>query len=74
MNSKSTAVKALTGGIAHLFKQNKVERMDGVGYLISPTQVGVKGAGGDTVINTKNILIATGSDVMQFKGIDVSSN
>jgi len=71
MNAKSTAVKALTGGIAHLFKQNKVERMDGVGYIVSPTQVGVKGASGDTVINTKNILIATGSDVMQFKGIDI---
>lgn len=24
MEAKSTAVKALTGGIAHLFKQNKV--------------------------------------------------
>ncbi|KAF3855336.1 hypothetical protein F7725_023391 [Dissostichus mawsoni] len=55
MAQKSGAVKALTGGIAHLFKQNKV--------------TAVTADGSEQVINSKNILIATGSEVTPFPGI-----
>uniref|UniRef100_A0A5F9D1H7 Dihydrolipoyl dehydrogenase n=1 Tax=Oryctolagus cuniculus TaxID=9986 RepID=A0A5F9D1H7_RABIT len=62
MEQKSTAVKALTGGIAHLFKQNK-------------NQVTATKADGSTqVIDTKNILVATGSEVTPFPGITIDED
>lgn len=72
MKQKTTAVGSLTGGIAMLFKQNKVDRLDGFGKITGPNQVSVKKSDGSTeVINTKNILIATGSEVTPFPGIEV---
>ncbi|KAG7214435.1 hypothetical protein INR49_006392 [Caranx melampygus] len=60
MAQKSGAVKALTGGIAHLFKQNKVTHVNGFGRVTGKNQVTATTAdGGEQVINTKNILIAT---------------
>lgn len=72
MKQKTTAVSSLTGGIAMLFKQNKVDRLDGFGKITGPNQVSIKKNDGTTeVINTKNILIATGSEVTPFPGIEV---
>uniref|UniRef100_A0A8C6KWE9 Dihydrolipoyl dehydrogenase n=1 Tax=Nothobranchius furzeri TaxID=105023 RepID=A0A8C6KWE9_NOTFU len=70
MAQKSGAVKALTGGIAHLFKQNKVTHVNGFGRLTGKNQVTATAAdGSEQVINTKNILLATGSEVTPFPGI-----
>uniref|UniRef100_A0A8D2KJ75 dihydrolipoyl dehydrogenase n=1 Tax=Urocitellus parryii TaxID=9999 RepID=A0A8D2KJ75_UROPR len=70
MEQKSTAVKALTGGIAHLFKQNKVVHVNGYGKITGKNQVTATKADGSTqVVDTKNILIATGSEVTPFPGI-----
>uniref|UniRef100_A0A8D2QBV7 dihydrolipoyl dehydrogenase n=1 Tax=Zonotrichia albicollis TaxID=44394 RepID=A0A8D2QBV7_ZONAL len=70
MEQKSSAVKALTGGIAHLFKQNKVVHVSGFGKITGKNQVtATKEDGSTQVINTKNILIATGSEVAPFPGI-----
>ncbi|XP_018581596.1 dihydrolipoyl dehydrogenase, mitochondrial [Scleropages formosus] len=72
MSQKSGAVKALTGGIAHLFKQNKVTHVSGFGKITGKNQVTAStGDGAEQVINTKNILIATGSEVMPFPGIQI---
>lgn len=72
MAAKKNAVSALTGGIVHLFKANKVESLQGVGTITKPNEVTVKKSDGSTeVINTKNILIATGSDVTPFPGITI---
>jgi len=72
MNEKSSSVKALTGGIAHLFKQNKVTRVDGFGSITGINEVSVlKNDGTSEVIPTKNILIATGSEVTPFAGVEV---
>uniref|UniRef100_A0A8P4K3F1 Dihydrolipoyl dehydrogenase n=1 Tax=Dicentrarchus labrax TaxID=13489 RepID=A0A8P4K3F1_DICLA len=72
MAQKSGAVKALTGGIAHLFKQNKVTHVNGFGKVTGKNQVtAVAADGSEQVINTKNILIATGSEVMPFPGIQI---
>jgi len=72
MKQKTTAVSSLTNGIAMLFKQNKVDRVEGFGCITGPNQVTVKkNDGSSEVINTKNILIATGSEVTPFPGIDV---
>ncbi|VDD80770.1 unnamed protein product [Mesocestoides corti] len=70
MAAKKKAVSALTGGIAHLFKANQV--LQGVGSISKPNEVIVtKPDGSVEVINTKNILIATGSDVTHFPGITI---
>jgi dihydrolipoamide dehydrogenase len=50
-----------------LFKKNKVEHINGFGKIISPNKVEVDGR----VIETKNIIIATGSEVANPLKIDI---
>jgi len=72
MKQKSQAVAGLTGGIKYLFGKNKVNHAEGTGTIISPNQVKVTGAdGSSSVINTKNIIIATGSDVASLPGLTI---
>ncbi|GCB80063.1 hypothetical protein scyTo_0018866 [Scyliorhinus torazame] len=72
MEQKSNAVKSLTGGIAHLFKQNKVTHVQGHGKITGKNQVTTHCSDGSTqIINSKNILIATGSEVTPFPGIQI---
>uniref|UniRef100_A0A4W5JLP1 Dihydrolipoyl dehydrogenase n=1 Tax=Hucho hucho TaxID=62062 RepID=A0A4W5JLP1_9TELE len=75
MSQKSGAVKALTGGIAHLFKQNKVTHVNGYGRITGKNQVTATAEdGSEQVINSNNILIATGSEVTPFPGIEVDED
>merc|ERR1712042_301099 len=73
MGEKKKAVGALTGGIKMLFKGNKVTHLEGHGKITGPNQVSVVGPNGDVteVVNTKNIMIATGSEVTPFPGIEI---
>merc|ERR1712042_326354 len=73
MGEKKKAVGALTGGIKMLFKGNKVTHLEGHGKITGPNQVSVVGPNGDVteVVNTKNIMIATGSEVTPFPGIEM---
>ncbi|CAL1682324.1 unnamed protein product [Lasius platythorax] len=73
MEQKLNVVKALTGGIAGLFKKNKVEWVSGHGKITGKNQVTALKSDGSVVstINAKNILIATGSEVSPFPGIEV---
>merc|ERR1711981_37283 len=72
--AKSTAVSQLTGGIAHLFKANGVIRVDGHGTIETPTNISVQRSDGNGVdsINTKFIILATGSDITPFPGMPVN--
>jgi len=64
MAFKEKTVKGLTGGIEHLFKKNSVTYIKGKGSLKSGNQVDIQlAAGGSQSVTTKNILIATGSEV-----------
>jgi len=75
MKAKTDSVSALTNGIAHLFKSNKVRRVDGFGKITGPNSVAVvKEDGTQEEISTKNILIATGSEVTPFPGIEVDED
>ncbi|CAG2065387.1 unnamed protein product [Timema podura] len=75
MAAKSSTVKGLTGGIAHLFKQNKVTHVKGHGKITGTNEVTALKADGSTeVVRTKNIIIATGSEVAPFAGIEVGRN
>lgn len=72
MKAKTTAVSALTGGIVGLFKANKVTLVNGHGKITGPNEVtALKSDGSSEVVKTKNILIATGSEVTPFPGIPV---
>lgn len=52
----------------------QVQLVRGVGTLTAPNKVEVKGEKGIEVINTKNILLATGSEVTPFPGVTVSTS
>ncbi|HVO15546.1 MAG TPA: dihydrolipoyl dehydrogenase [Alphaproteobacteria bacterium] len=68
MARKDKVVDGLTKGIEFLFKKNKVERVQGTGRVTGKGEVTVDGK---TKIQTKNIVIATGSDVMPLNGVAV---
>uniref|UniRef100_A0A2C9K1B9 Dihydrolipoyl dehydrogenase n=1 Tax=Biomphalaria glabrata TaxID=6526 RepID=A0A2C9K1B9_BIOGL len=72
MEQKRNAVKALTGGIAHLFKKNSITHLQGFGRITGPNEVTVtKNDGSKEKVSTKNILIAVGSEVTPFPGIEI---
>lgn len=71
MGEKSKAVKSLTGGIAQLFKKNKIDVVRGHGTITGPNEVSVQTADGTETIKSTNILIASGSEVTPFPGIEV---
>ena len=69
---RSEQVKQLTGGVAFLFKKNKVEWIDGWGRIEGAGKVAVKTAkDGDKTFTAKNIVIATGSEAASLPGVDV---
>lgn len=62
MARKDKIVKDLTGGIAFLFKKNKIESLKGLGRIVKPGVVEITGDEGKvTQIQAKNIVCATGS-------------
>lgn len=73
MEAKDNSVKALTGGIKMLFKNNKVTHVEGFGKITGQNEVSVLAPDGSVsdVINAKNIMIATGSEVTPFPGIEM---
>src|SRR5580698_6770471 len=59
-------------GVAFLFKKNKIDTFQGTGRIAAPGKVEVKAADGKTqTLETKNIVIATGSDVARLPGIEI---
>ncbi len=69
---KSKVVKELTQGIEFLFRKNKVAFVKGEGRLAGPGRVQVDlNDGGSQELETKNIIIATGSDVVPLPGVDI---
>lgn len=72
MKQKERAVRELTQGVAFLLKTNKVAHFQGFGSISSPNEVTVTKKDNSTeLVRAKNILIATGSEVTPFPGIEV---
>ncbi len=72
MDHKDGIVTDLTKGIEFLFKKNKIDYVQGRGKIAAAGKVEVALNDGDTqTINTKNIIIATGSDVAALSGIEI---
>jgi len=58
--------------VAFLFKKNKVEAFTGIGRIAAPGHVEVVSADGRRqTLDTKAIVVATGSDVARLPGIDI---
>jgi dihydrolipoamide dehydrogenase len=69
---KEQNVESNVKGVDFLFKKNKIEAFRGAGRIVAPGKVEVKDADGKTqTLETKNIVIATGSDVARLNGIDI---
>ncbi len=69
---KEQNVDSNVKGVDFLFKKNKIEAFHGAGKIVAPGKVEVKAADGKTqTLETKNIVIATGSDVARLNGIDI---
>ena len=69
LKAKDESVQGLTKGIELLFKQNKVDYIKGTASFASPTTISVQlNEGGESTVEAKNIIIATGSEVTPFPG------
>jgi dihydrolipoamide dehydrogenase len=72
MAHKDATVAANVNGVSFLFKKNKIESFQGTGKVLGAGKVGVTSADGKTQeLETKNIVIATGSDVAGIPGVNV---
>jgi len=78
MERKNGVVSDLTGGIAFLFKKNKVSWIKGQGKLLGADSDGlqqVEVSGKDAgVVKARQLLLATGSQVAQVPGITVNND
>jgi dihydrolipoamide dehydrogenase len=74
MQQKADSVTALTKGIEFLFKKNKAEWIKGAGKITGPGKVEVTAADGTvTTLETRNIVIATGSEPSGLPGVVVDN-
>jgi len=71
MAFKDQGVDGNVKGVEFLLKKNKVDSFQGAARIAAPGKVEVKGDGGAQMLETKSIVIATGSDVARLKGIDI---
>lgn len=69
---RAEQVKQLTGGIAFLFKKNKVDWIDGWGRIEGQGKVSVTyEGGGSKTMTAKTIVIATGSEPASLPGVEI---
>ena len=72
MKHKDDTVAANVNGVAFLFKKNKIDWVKGEGRIAAPGKVVVKGEdGAENTLETKAIVIATGSDVARLPGVEI---
>ncbi|KIR24612.1 dihydrolipoyl dehydrogenase [Cryptococcus deuterogattii LA55] len=71
--AKEASVKALTGGIeTYLFKKNGIDYIKGEAAFETANKLNVKLLeGGETQVEAKNVIIATGSEVTPFPGLEI---
>jgi dihydrolipoamide dehydrogenase len=72
MNFKQQGIDGNVKGVEFLMKKNKIDVISGKGKILGTGKIEVSGSDGKTqTVETKNIVIATGSDVAQLKGIEI---
>ena len=72
MSNKNKSIQVLTKGVEFLFKKNKVTYLKGKGVVFSKNDVVIYGSNNSrSNIKSKNIVIATGSEVASLPGIEI---
>ena len=72
MKFKDEGVDGNVKGVDYLLKKNKIDAVRGTGRIAAPGKVEVTNEGGKTqTLETKNIVIATGSDVARLPGLSI---
>ena len=72
MKQKDSVVGDTVKGVDYLMKKNKIDRLTGIGSIAGPSSVTVTNDKGESkTINTKNIVIATGSEVAPLQGVEI---
>jgi len=73
LERKTKVVAQNTGGVAYLFKKNKVTRYRGHGRIVGPGRVVVEGADNEE-LTASHVLIATGSSVAPLRGVELDGD
>ncbi len=68
---KQEGVDGNVKGVDYLFKKNKIDTFQGIGKIVAPGKIEVTGGGKTQTVETKAIVIATGSDVAKLKGVEI---
>ncbi|WGD52805.1 dihydrolipoyl dehydrogenase [Bradyrhizobium sp. CB1650] len=71
MNFKQQGIDGNVKGVDFLMKKNKIDVLKGTGKILGTGKVEVSADGKSQVVETKNIVIATGSDIARLKGIEI---
>ena len=72
MAFKQEGIEGNTKGVEFLLKKNKIDTFIGTGRIAAPGQIEVTAEDGSKqTVETKNIVIATGSDVTRLPGITI---
>jgi len=72
MNFKQQGIDGNVKGVEFLMKKNKIDVINGKGKILGSGKVEVTGSDGKAqTVETKNIVIATGSDIARLKGIEI---
>ncbi|KRQ17630.1 dihydrolipoyl dehydrogenase [Bradyrhizobium manausense] len=71
MNFKQQGIDGNVKGVEFLMKKNKVDVLKGTGKILGTGKVEVSADGKSQLIETRNIVIATGSDIARLKGIEI---
>ena len=72
MQQKENIISGLTGGIAGLFKKNKVTYINGLGTILNANEIAIHSDKNKAdKIKTKKTLIATGSEVVSLPNIEI---
>ena len=71
MNFKQQGIDGNVKGVEFLMKKNKIDVLKGTGKILGAGKVEVTGDGKTEIVETKNIVIATGSDIARLKGIEI---
>ncbi len=72
MNFKQQGIDGNVKGVEFLMKKNKIDVLNGTGKILGTGKVEVTvGDGKSQVVETRNIVIATGSDIARLKGVEI---
>ena len=72
MNFKQQGIDGNVKGVDFLMKKNKIDVIHGAGKILGAGKVEVSGNDGKAqTVETRNIVIATGSDIARLKGIEI---